>query len=287
MSPERSVPVLPVDDLEAARRFYVDRLGFEVDFEATADGHAGLLGLRRGSIEITLDCPMAGHGRDACVSLRVDDADRYYEEWRQRVTLRRPPRDEDWGGRTFDLQDPFGNTIFVIGALGGPRGGDRSGKVGTRTVRLVAPRYVLAVPDLARSAAYFRDVLGFTVHEIGDPGWRWLERGACVVLAGECPDAIAPSDLGDHSYFAYIEVDDVDALSLELTGHGVEVIKSPRTEPWGMREFGIRTIDGHRIMFGARAAAQRQERGSSSRKIRIDECPGCEDRHPSEPGGPK
>jgi uncharacterized glyoxalase superfamily protein PhnB len=27
----------------------------------------------------------------------------------------RPPRDEEWGGRTFDLVDPFGNTIFVIG----------------------------------------------------------------------------------------------------------------------------------------------------------------------------
>jgi len=32
-----------------------------------------------------------------------------------RTTVRRPPRDEEWGGRTFDLVDPFGNTIFVIG----------------------------------------------------------------------------------------------------------------------------------------------------------------------------
>lgn len=23
-----------------------------------------------------------------------------------------------------------------------------------------------------------------------------------------------------------------------------------RDEPWGMREFGVRTIDGHRMMFG-------------------------------------
>lgn len=40
---------------------------------------------------------------------------------------------------------------------------------------LTRPRYVLAVPDLARSAAYCRDVLGFTVHGMGEPGWRWLE----------------------------------------------------------------------------------------------------------------
>jgi catechol 2,3-dioxygenase-like lactoylglutathione lyase family enzyme len=30
--------------------------------------------------------------------------------------------------------------------------------------------YVLAVPDLPRSGAFYRDALGFTVHEMGDPG---------------------------------------------------------------------------------------------------------------------
>jgi hypothetical protein len=28
------------------------------------------------------------------------------------------------------------------------------------------------------------------------------------------------------------------------------IIKPLRDEPWGMRELGIRTVDGHRIMFG-------------------------------------
>lgn len=71
-------------------------------FEASDDGKTGLLGLERGTIESTLDSPMDGHGRNACVSLRVDDADAYYGEW---------------GARTFDLHDPFGNTIFVMGPL--------------------------------------------------------------------------------------------------------------------------------------------------------------------------
>jgi catechol 2,3-dioxygenase-like lactoylglutathione lyase family enzyme len=115
---ERAIPLLPVDDLAAARRFYVDALGFAVAFESTDDGITGLLGVHRGSIELTLDCPMTGHGRNACVSLRVDDADRYYEEWRHRVDVLRPPRNEPWGARTFDLLDPFGNTIFVIGPPG-------------------------------------------------------------------------------------------------------------------------------------------------------------------------
>lgn len=117
---ERATPILPVDDLGVARAFYVDGLGFSVRFEATEDGKNGLLGLERGTICLTLDSPMTGHGREACVALEVEDTDRYYHEWRQRVTVNRPPRDEPWGARTFDLVDPFGNTIFVMGPLPQP-----------------------------------------------------------------------------------------------------------------------------------------------------------------------
>ena len=112
---ERATPILPADDLSVAKSFYVDRLGFSIRFEHSEDGKNGLLGLQRGTIYLTLDSPMAGHGREACVSLEVEDADAYYNEWRNRVEVKRPPRDEDWGARTFDLIDPFGNTIFVMG----------------------------------------------------------------------------------------------------------------------------------------------------------------------------
>ncbi len=60
---------------------------------------------------------MKGHGRDACVALHVDDTDAYYREWSPKVTVLRAPRDEEWGARTFDLLDPSGNTIFVMGPL--------------------------------------------------------------------------------------------------------------------------------------------------------------------------
>jgi catechol 2,3-dioxygenase-like lactoylglutathione lyase family enzyme len=114
---ERAIPILPADDLRVAKEFYVDRLGFKVRFEATEDGDSGLLGLERGAICLTIDCPMSGHGREACVSLQVDSADAYYDEWRERVAIRRQPKDESWGARTFDVIDPFGNTIFVMGPL--------------------------------------------------------------------------------------------------------------------------------------------------------------------------
>jgi uncharacterized glyoxalase superfamily protein PhnB len=33
------------------------------------------------------------------------------------VAVKRPPRNEEWGARTFDIIDSFGNTIFVMGPV--------------------------------------------------------------------------------------------------------------------------------------------------------------------------
>jgi len=105
--------------------------------------------------------------------------------------------------------------------------------------------YVLAVSDLDASCTFYRDVLGFEVHEIGDPGWRMFARDGCRIMAGHCPDALAPGDLGDHSYFGYFVVDDIDDYYKAVVSRGAETVKTLRDEPWGMREFGIRTSDGH------------------------------------------
>lgn len=114
---ERAIPILPAEDLRVAKEFYVGRLGFTIRFEASDDGGHGLLGVDRGTISLTLDSPMSGHGREACVSLQVESADRYYDEWRDKVEIRHPPKNEPWGARTFDVIDPFGNTIFVMGPV--------------------------------------------------------------------------------------------------------------------------------------------------------------------------
>lgn len=114
---ERAIPILPTEDLAIAKVFYVDQLGFRVTFEASDDGHSGLLGIARGTIEMTLDSPMNGHGRGSCAALQVDDTDSYYREWKSKVDILRPPKDEEWGARTFDLLDPSGNTLFIMGPV--------------------------------------------------------------------------------------------------------------------------------------------------------------------------
>lgn len=110
-------------------------------------------------------------------------------------------------------------------------------------------RFTLAVPDLARSTEYYTSVLGLAV-DFTAPGWSFLSRGSFRVMLGECPDATLPGELGDHSWYGYLTVSDATALFAEYQAAGVEFTQPLSDKPWGMREFGIRTIDGHRILFG-------------------------------------
>ena len=112
------------------------------------------------------------------------------------------------------------------------------------------PRYVIAVTNLERSTQYYRDVLGFSIQWQEVPGWRLFIRDSCLIMAGECSDALPATELGDHSYFAYIQVVEINRLHQELSNRGVTVTKPLTNESWGMKEFGIKTIDGHRMMFG-------------------------------------
>lgn len=112
-------------------------------------------------------------------------------------------------------------------------------------------RYVIAVPDLERSARFYRDVLGFEVWDVGDDGWKFFIRDQCFIMAGECRDALPATQLGDHSYFAYLVVDDVDAFHADVLQRGGTILSAPRSEPWGMREFAMQTVDGHRMKIAS------------------------------------
>lgn len=117
--------------------------------------------------------------------------------------------------------------------------------------RIVGSRCVLAVRDLHASTRFYMDVLGFQ-RDFGDgsDGWSFLSRDAFRVMLGECADEKPAGELGNHSWFAYLLVEGVDQFYAEVSARGAEVTSAPQTKPWGLREFGIRTPDGHRIQFG-------------------------------------
>jgi len=115
-------------------------------------------------------------------------------------------------------------------------------------------RCVLAVKDLPVSVAFYRERLGFNL-DFEVPGWAFLSRDRFRVALGECADAMAAHETGDHSYFAYVTVDGIDELYREFVAKNVPRVQELSDKSWGMREFGVRTPDGHRIMFGQRIAS--------------------------------
>jgi catechol 2,3-dioxygenase-like lactoylglutathione lyase family enzyme len=109
--------------------------------------------------------------------------------------------------------------------------------------------YVLAVHDARRSADFYVQMLGFRI-VAEPPGWIFVAKDNCMIMLGECPDDMQPSELGCHSYFAYLRVADADSYYNDLKAKGAEVLSEIENKPWQMREFGLRTIDGHRITIG-------------------------------------
>jgi uncharacterized glyoxalase superfamily protein PhnB len=116
--------------------------------------------------------------------------------------------------------------------------------------QIVNSRCVLAVRNLEISTRYYMDVLGFTRDPIDAEGWSFLSRDNFRVMLGECPDETPAGELGNHSYFAYWNIQGVDDFYREIVARGALVNSAPQDKPWGLREFGLRTPDGHRITCG-------------------------------------
>ena len=116
--------------------------------------------------------------------------------------------------------------------------------------RIIDSRCVLAVRNLKDSTRYYTDVLGFERDGIDADGWSFLSRDTFKVMLGECPGEKPASELGDHSYVVYLYVDGLDDFYTEVSARGAAVTSPPEDKPWGLREFALRTPDGHRLTCG-------------------------------------
>jgi catechol 2,3-dioxygenase-like lactoylglutathione lyase family enzyme len=116
---------------------------------------------------------------------------------------------------------------------------------------------VLLVGDVAASAAYLRDVLGFEIDFLeGDPpvhgrvtkGDGTYGQPVCIHLSQAAPEEVRPSgELRIHVGH------DLDGLFEAYRALEVEVVFAPVSQPWGLREFAVREINGHVLRFCAEA----------------------------------
>ena len=109
--------------------------------------------------------------------------------------------------------------------------------------------YVLAVHDIRKSADFYVRMLGFRIVR-EPPGWIFVAKDSCMIMLGECPNDMPASELGCHSYFAYLRVENADSYYQHMKAQGADLLSPIEDKPWGMRQFTVRSPDGHRINIG-------------------------------------
>jgi catechol 2,3-dioxygenase-like lactoylglutathione lyase family enzyme len=111
---------------------------------------------------------------------------------------------------------------------------------------------VLPVSDVAASAGFFRDVLGFEIDFLeGDPP---LHGRVKVVGDWGHPVYIHVSQAESEEVRPSGEIRiyvgrDLDGLFEAYRRRGAEVVFAPVPQPWGLREFAIREVHGHVLRF--------------------------------------
>ena len=101
---------------------------------------------------------------------------------------------------------------------------------------------VLHVPDVPAAAAFYRDVLGFT--------WDFGDETYAVVWRDNSAIHFVKDHSGPHGVHLFQWVRNVDAYYREIVGRGAAVATAPTDQPYGIREFGMRDINGVAIVFG-------------------------------------
>ncbi len=113
---------------------------------------------------------------------------------------------------------------------------------------------VLLVKDVVKAAAYYTDKLGFAVDRFwGEPPMFAIARrdGVSIMLNQvDAGDTFRPNGDYNGRFSIYIDTSDADALHAEFQSKGADIVCPPDNQPYMMREFQVRDLDGHLLGCG-------------------------------------
>ena len=112
-------PILRVFDESKSREFYIDFLGFNIDWQHRFEDDMPLyMQVSKGDCILHL----TEHHGDSCpgaaMRIEVDDIDGYQKELieKQYKNARPGVQDQPWGSRDMPINDPFGNRLVFTNA---------------------------------------------------------------------------------------------------------------------------------------------------------------------------
>jgi catechol 2,3-dioxygenase-like lactoylglutathione lyase family enzyme len=123
------------------------------------------------------------------------------------------------------------------------------------TAKLTRSAPYFPVTDVARAAAHYQGVFGFTTeYSAGSPAeFAIVTRDGFSIMLRRVPDAspISPNERQGGTWDVFFWVSDVRALHAELTANGADVVYGPLLQAaYHMEEFAVRDEDGYVLGFG-------------------------------------
>lgn len=130
----------------------------------------------------------------------------------------------------------------------------------TASVRFKAATPQFTVPDVVRTAEYYRDVLGFRIPGYWDgarvglstdppPVFGIVSRDGVQVFFSRADSQAGPRDRAPGAYDAYFDVTGVDALAAELRTRGAHLLDGPENRVYQQRELVVRDCSGFVLAF--------------------------------------
>lgn len=112
---QRAVPQLRITNYERSCAFWIDGLGFTIDWEHRFEpGFPVFMQVSRGGLALFLTEHSGEGATGGAVYLFVDDVDAYYREITSRgVKPDSEPADTEWHSREFVVYDPDRNRVRI------------------------------------------------------------------------------------------------------------------------------------------------------------------------------
>jgi uncharacterized glyoxalase superfamily protein PhnB len=110
---------------------------------------------------------------------------------------------------------------------------------------------VVSTDDIAKSLAYYQDVLGFAIDfQYGDPPvYAGVNSGAAEIYFTHSPDFVKlVADHGLHPDI-FIWVSDANRYFNLHVKNGAEIIEAIADRPWGARQYVVRDPNGYYLKF--------------------------------------
>jgi hypothetical protein len=120
------------------------------------------------------------------------------------------------------------------------------------TIRFKAAVPQFTVPDVVKTAEYYRDVLGFEIagYFATPPVFAIVRRDQIELFFNRADQSEVRTGRARVAYDAYLQVTGVEALAEELRASGADIIEGPVLREYRQRELVIRDCNGLVLAFG-------------------------------------